>query len=264
MTQETELSQKSINLFRTAMKRKTSIVLIVTGNTNKFYVNLDSTIELDDNIDYEIALRRFDCYNSIYNVTATNNNFYYFNGTANRTIIIIPGAYDVGAINTEIQRQMKLLGDVTTVGNQDTFSINLYPNLNTLKSIITLANSYTVDFTKVNSLRLLLGFDSLVLNAAYNQSTNIINIQVFNNILITTDLCSGSYINSKSSQTIYSLSSNPVQVGYKIIVEPSPPIYLPMIKKQFNNYSVTITDENSNDVSFNGETVSMVFHIQSV
>ena len=47
-------------------------------------------------------------------------------------------------------------------------------------------------------------------------------------------------------------------------MEPSPPIYLPMIKKQFNNYTVTITDENTNDVSFNGETVSMVFHIQSV
>src|SRR6266853_546834 len=168
MTQETELSQKSINLFKSAMKRKTSIVLTVTGNTNKFYVNLSDTIILDDNIDYKIALRRFDCYNSIYNVTASNNLFYYFNGTVNKTITIVPGAYDVGSINTEIQRQMKLLGDVTTVGNQDTFSINLFPNLNTLKSIITLSNNYTVDFTKLNSLRLLLGFDSLVLNAAYN------------------------------------------------------------------------------------------------
>src|SRR6266853_6080305 len=191
MTQETELSQKSINLFKSAMKKKTSITLTVTGNTNNFHINLDDTIILDKDIDYEIALRRFDCYNSIYNVTASNNNFYYFNGTVNRTITIVPGAYDVGSINTEIQRQMKLLGDVTTVGNQDTFSINLSPNLNTLKSIITLANSYTVDFTKVNSLRLLLGFNSIVLNAAYTQSTNIINIQVFNNILITTDLCSG-------------------------------------------------------------------------
>src|SRR6266853_1812507 len=201
MTQETELSQKSINLFRTAMKRKTSIVLTVTRNTSIFKVNLDSTIVLDKDIDYEIALRRFDRYNSIYNVTASNNNFYYFNGTVNRTITTVPGAYDVGAINTEIQRQMKLLGDVTTVGNQDTFSINLYPNLNTLKSIITLTNNYTVDFTKPNSLRLLLGFDSIILNAAYNQSTNIINIQVFNNILINTVLCNGLYINSKSSQT---------------------------------------------------------------
>ena len=270
MTQETEMSQRMINSFRTAMRKKTSRSFIVTGNTNLFHINLDNTIDLDPTIDYEIALIRFESYNSNYNVDSTNNNFKYFNGKVNKTIILTPGAYEIGDINTEIQRLMKLQGDVTTTvvngETVDTFSINLAPNKQTLKSVITLTNGYTVDFTIAKSLRSVLGYASVVINAASNTSDTIIMIRNFTSILINTDLCTGSYINNKTSQTLYSFSSNPVAVGFNISIVPSPPLYLPLnnTKMSFNEYTVSITDENLNLVSFNGENVSMVLHIKSV
>src|SRR5271154_4543736 len=152
MTQEQELSTQTINKMRTAMRKKQSFLLTVTGNTSNFTVNLDRVIEFFPDIDYEIALRRFESYNSIYNVTSVNNQFKYFNGTVNRTITLSPGAYEINAINSEIQRQMVLFGDYTSVATGNTFSINITGNVSTLKTVITLANGYTVDFTIANSL----------------------------------------------------------------------------------------------------------------
>ena len=266
MTQEQELSTQTINKMRTAMRKKQSFLLTVTGNTSNFTVNLDRVIEFFPDIDYEIALRRFESYNSIYNVTSVNNQFKYFNGTVNRTITIPPGAYEINAINTEIQRQMVLFGDYTSGATGNTFSINISGNVSTLKTVITLANGYTVDFTIANSLINILGFTAQVLNAPYNSSTNIVNIQNFNFILANTDLCIGSYINSTSSQTLFVFSSNPVPAGYKISIEPYDPIYLPVTsyKRNITDFRVWITDENMNPISFNGENITIVFHIQSV
>ena len=114
MTQALELGQQSINLFRSAIRKKFSHSFLISGNTNKFHINLDNTIHLDPTIDYEVALIRFDSYNSNYNDDSTNNNFKYFNGKVHKTIILTPGAYEIVDINDEIHRLMKLQGDVIT------------------------------------------------------------------------------------------------------------------------------------------------------
>ena len=270
MTQAMELSEQSINLFRTAMRKKFSHSFLISGNTNKFHINLNNTINLDPTIDYEVALIRFDSYNSNYNIDSTNNNFKYFNGKVNKTIILTPGAYEIDDINTEIHRLMKLQGDVITKVQQeilvDTFCINLTANRTTLKAIFALTNEYTIDFTIDKSLRTVLGYGLVVLKEAFNPADTIVMIKNFTSILINTDLCTGSYINNKTSQTQYSFSSNPVAVGYNISISPSPPLYLPLntTKLSFNDFHVSITDENSNLVSFNGENLSMVLHIKSV
>src|SRR5271156_1598481 len=93
--QAMELGQQSINLFRSAMRKKTSNMFIVTGNTNPFRINLPNDIKLDPTIDYEVALIRFESYNSIFNINSTNNYFKYFNGKANKTIILTPGANEI-------------------------------------------------------------------------------------------------------------------------------------------------------------------------
>ncbi len=66
-----ELGQQSINLFRSAMRKKISNMFIVTGNTNPFKINLPNDIKLDPTIDYEVALIRFESYNSIFNINST-------------------------------------------------------------------------------------------------------------------------------------------------------------------------------------------------
>ena len=136
--------------------------------------------------------------------------------------------------------------------------ISIAANINTSKCIITLVTGYSVNFTIANSLRTLLGFNSEVINAATNISENIIKIQNFNILCINCDLVSNSYLNSTSSQILRVISNTLVPVGYKIIVEPTNQIFLPIKHLTgFSDFKVWITDENGNSINFNGETITM-------
>ena len=73
-------------------------------------------------------------------------------------------------------------------------------------------------------------------------------------------------MNNVSSQAIRSFSPNAVAVGYKIIIEPFKPIWLPVVKSKysFQDYNVWLSDENGNIVNFNGETISITLWLRSV
>lgn len=255
MTDHTEL----INSLRTALTRKESCLLTLEGTTSELNLELGRHFIMNENIDYEVALIRFEAYNTIYNITASNNLFYYFNGKDNRIITFPPGAYEVKDINNELIRQMKILGDSLT-------AIIISGSTSLVKGIITITGAYTVDFTQPKTFRSLLGFDSVVLKAGYNLSNNIINIAPINTIYINTNICEGSYNNSKQNQAIYSLGSYSVPVGYKIVKEPAPPIYLPVSKSTtlIQECRVWITDENKKLINFNSENITVVLHIRSV
>ena len=246
-------------------------MLTITGNTSSFYTILSSSIQLNPNLDYEIALVRFETYNTYYNVTAANNNFSYTNQSgAIRTFQITPGAYQVSDINAYIQSQMLGYGDYTTNASTgaNTYGINITPNLNTSKCIITLVTGYSVNFTIANSLRTLLGFNSEIINnnttaATAYTSGNIIMIQNFNIICINCDLVSNSYLNAASSQILRVISNTLVPVGYKIIVEPTNQIFLPINNKQaISDFRVWISDESGNLINFNGEMITMTLLIR--
>ena len=87
----------------------------ITGNTSSFYTILPSAIAFNPSLDYEIALVRFETYNTYCNVTSINNNFSYTNPSgAVRTFTITTSAYQVSDINAYIQGQMLSNGDYTT------------------------------------------------------------------------------------------------------------------------------------------------------
>src|SRR5271154_3458450 len=200
-----ELKNTIIDQMRQAVTKRDSFPINLSGTTSDFRITLGDIIYLNSNLDYEIALIRFESYNSIYNITAKNNNFRYNNGAIWRVIVLTPGSYDVAAINSEIQRLMKLNGDVIVTSGVTTYNFNLYPNLNTLRSIIDLTNNYQVDFTDAtvpNNLRTILGYNQGTYAGLYNQSQNIIMIQPFNSIFINCDLCANSYLNNNNIQTL--------------------------------------------------------------
>src|SRR5258707_4181975 len=177
MNNKLEFEDTIINQMRQAVTKRDSYMFSLSGSPSDFRITLPDRIKLNDNLDYEIALIRFEAYNSLYNITALNNNFRYFNGTIWKNIIISAGAYEVAGINNEIQRQIKLNNDVTINNGVKTYYFNLYPNLYILRSIIDLTNNYQVDFTDAtipNNLRNILGYDSGIYSGLYNQSQNII------------------------------------------------------------------------------------------
>src|SRR5271156_83843 len=112
-TKETtmKLDNSVIDQFRQALSNKEQTMFTITGNTSSFYTILASSIQLNPNLDYEIALVRFETYNTHYNVTAANNNFSYTNPSGVvRTFLNTPGAYQVADINAYIQSQMLING----------------------------------------------------------------------------------------------------------------------------------------------------------
>ena len=261
-----KLDGSIIDQFRQALSYKQQTMLTITGNTSSFYTILSSSIQLNPNLDYEIALVRFETYNTYYNVTSANNNFSYTNPSgAVRTFQITPGAYQVADINAYIQGQMLINGDYTTNAqtNTNTYGINIASNNNTSRCVLTLVTGYSVNFTIANSIRTLLGFNSEVLNAPTNTSENIIMIQNFNIICVNCDLVSNSYLNAASSQILRVISNTLVPVGYKIIVEPTNQIFLPIRNKQaISDFRVWISDENGIPINFNGETITMTLLIR--
>src|SRR6266853_1444264 len=267
-----ELKNTVIDQFRQASSKRDSYMLSVSSTSTDISITLPQIINLNPNLDYEIGLIRFEAYNSIYNITAVNNNFRYSNnnGAAWRIITLLPGAYEVDAINTEIQRQIKFYGDFDNTNPANPlYYFKLYPNLSTLRSVIELTNNYQVDFndgTSPANLRKVLGYNQGIYNAAYNQSQNIIMIQSFNSLYINCDLCTGSYLNNDSTQALRTFTTNIVQVGFKFVIEPSKPIFLsvPKTKNSFNDYHVWITDEKGNFVNFNGENISLTMWLRSV
>ena len=157
---------------------------------------------------------------------------------------------------------MTLNGDTAT-------NFNLSMNISTIRSIIDLAGGYKVDFsdtTSPNNFRNVLGYDEGVLTGLYNQSQSILMMRTFNSIFINCDLCTGSYLNNKSTEALAAFSVNSVPVGWSISYQPFMPIFLsvPKTKTNFQDFHVWITDEKSNPINFNGEDVTITIVLRSV
>ena len=98
-------------------------------------------------VDWRIAVTSLSTYNSVFNITTKNNNIFYSsdNGLTWKTIIITPGAYEVSMIDLEIQRIMKINGDV---GEVDEAFVKIITNDATSRAITEITNNYQVDFTQ--------------------------------------------------------------------------------------------------------------------
>src|SRR3981189_1191774 len=117
-----------LHQFRTILLDKEQTMFTITGNTSYFYTILPNNVEFNPNLDYEIAMVRFESYNTYYNVTPINNQFSYTNPSGLvRTFAITPGGYQVEHLNTYIQAQMFANEDYTTTTNTSTgVSVTIY------------------------------------------------------------------------------------------------------------------------------------------
>ena len=58
-----------------------------------YTVNFNQDIKLNDNVDHKIAFIWWKATNSFFNITETNNNLKYYNGTDWRTVQLPIGGY---------------------------------------------------------------------------------------------------------------------------------------------------------------------------
>ena len=246
-------------------KKSTSISPLVSYNTSPaiFTYRFPTPINLPD-YDFEIALVNLETWNSFANVTSTNNIFRYSVDSGNtwKLITIETGSYEIESINDEIQRLMKTNGDWDAANSA--YFITLSANTSTLKSIIDITNAnYRIDFTISNSVRSILGFDSVILSQGHNVSENIVNIVDFNSIFVNCDCISESYVNGIPSPVIYSFGPK-VSPGYRIVESPVNLIYLPLNRKTLSEFSIWITDQAGRPIDFRGENITIRFHIRNI
>lgn len=110
----------------------------------------------------------------------------------------------------------------------------------------------------------LLGFNQIIINAGYNESSNIVDIMSINSILVNIDIIAGSYVKGVPSSAIYSFYPN-VSSGFKIVETPNPKlIFHPITRNDIRKLRVWLTDQDSNSVDLRGETLTVRILVREV
>ena len=253
MTSDTQL--ELLQNLNDIMSNKDSFYLTFTANKSQFTQRFDVPIKLNPNRKYEAALHNFTTSNYQINIDETNNKFYYHWYNISKVITFEKGAYEIQDISNEIIRVMK--GRNHWDEKDPPFSLTL--NLNVFKSVIDIKSDILkIDFTQAKTFRHMLGFDSKVLTKGYNISTSTVQI------LIKCSIISGSYHNGKPSTVSYSLPAYLVPIGYKINVDVSERMYLPVITSNIDRITFEIVDDNDKLLDFKDETVALAIHLRQI
>ena len=95
----------------------------------------------------------------------------------------------------------------------------------------------------------------------FHESENPVNILSVNSILVNIDIISGSYVNGKMKNTIYSFFPK-VSPGFKMVESPVNLVYLPVTLDTIDNIYVTITDQDNHYLDLRNEKITIRFHIR--
>src|SRR5271155_3850547 len=195
----------------------------ILSGTESNFVTYNHQAQLDPNKPYEAALLSLDMYNSIPNIIGGKNNAFKYSidsGSTWKIITIDTGAYELSAINNEIQRKMIAEGDFD--GNNSLWYITITANESRGTSIINITStSYRVVFNEPHSIGSVLGFNADdLLSHGYNESSSKVDITPINSILVNINIISGSFVKGVSSSVIHSFYPN-IGFGHKINKKPT-------------------------------------------
>ena len=225
--------------------------LIASGIDSRIVTVFDQPIKLDPKRHYELALLNLETYYSFPNINETNNKLRFRAKAADVwTAVTIPiGCYEVNAIGAVIASQVG--GD----------KIVLKANLNTLKCVLCIKDTYEVDFKVKNSLRTVLGFNAIVYKKGMHSSENSVNILQVNSILVHTDIVTNTYQNGKMEPIIYSFFPN-VSPGEKIVSIQKNLVYSPVTTDTIYRMTTWLTDQDGIKLDLRGETLTVRYYLR--
>jgi hypothetical protein len=209
---------------------------------------------------------------NIYDSGEKQNNLLYVTGPdindvyQNVQLAIPRGLYDIDTLSNAINVQLENSG----------FKLSPDPVLSleadnaTQKTIIRFnyANM-SIDFTQLNTLRTVLGFNSQILQNLLNVPQNFISpntalFSVIDSFYINTDIIStGLRVNTRYSSAIARVPIN-VAVGFQILYNPINPTLIPAADLRGINkssFSIWITDQNFNPVDLTGYPIAVQLRI---
>jgi hypothetical protein len=206
-------------------------------------------------------------YNSIPNIVEEDNNAFKYsvdNGKTWKIITINTGAYELSAINNEIQRKMIVEGDFDSTDSSCYITITANEARGT--SIVNITNNnYRVAFDTPHSIGSVLGFNANdLLSHGYNESHNKVDIMRINSIFVNINIISGSYVNGNASSVIHAFYPN-VGFGYKIIEKPtSELIWYPISTSDISRMELTLTGQDGNVIDIRGERLTVRICVRQI
>ena len=219
-----------------------------------------------NNKQFKTAVTFLSGYNGIFNVTSDNNKFYYTKSITDDNhyimITISPGAYEIESLNDEIKRI--IINDMHFT--KDTYPFIIKPNFSTLGSIIEISNEESaISFKASDSIGSLLGFNKRTIYEEYNLSDNPVDILSFDNIFIETDIAQGMIFKGRRTGVIHNFTMD-VDPGYKYIEKFRGGVswYMVESKDFISSINFKLKNENSQLVSFNGQSVTFRLSIKEV
>ena len=260
-----ELPSKTLEqiAFNTRPKKEEHMLIVMDKSTHEEHLSQP----LQTNIkQFKIAVTFLSGYNGIFNVTNSNDTFYFKkiisdeDGSVQSTKP--PGAYEIESLNDEIKRII-IDEEHYTEAN---YPFKIKPNFSTLGSIIEISPqgpliSFMFDVSKKD----LLGFHAITLYEEYNLSTNPVDILSFDNIFLECDIAQGMIFKGRKSNIIHNWTMT-VDPGYIYVEKFNGGIgwYMMQSKDIISSICFKLQNENGNLVSFNGQSVTFRISIKEI
>ena len=215
---------------------------------------------------FKIAITFLSAYNGIFNVTNSNNNFYFTKSITDDNhyimITIPPGSYEIESLNDEIKRI--IITDEHF--SEDSYPFIIKPNFSTLGSFVEISNEESaISFKASDSIGSLLGFNKRTIYDEYNLSDNPVDILSFDNIFIETNIAQGMIFEGRRSGIIHDFTMD-VDPGYKYIEKFRGGVswYMLHTNDFISSINFKLKNENNELVSFNGQSVTFILSIKEV
>ena len=215
---------------------------------------------------FKIAVTFLTGYIGIFNITNSNNKFYFKetisddDGFNKRTAP--PGAYEIEAKDKEIKRIIIDQKHYTEAN----YPFKIKPKFSILGPIIEISpQGPIISFMFDDSTKDLLDFHAITLYEQYNLSTNPVDIISINNIFIETDIAKGMIFEGKRSGKIMNFTMS-VSPGYKYVCrfEEGVEWYMMESKDVISSISFELKNEDGDLVSFNGQSIPFRLSIKEI
>lgn len=249
------------------LQPKEGYSFIFSSNSTDWITHFSPPFNLDPEKKYELALVNLETYNSVPNISSTNNTFVYSpsGGVTWKTISLPEGSYELTQINEEIQCQLKANGDWNS-GREgsEAYNIAVGANRATLRAYIEITGrNYKVD-TGNSTLARTLGFEPNILPTGFHTGDRPVDISTLSSILVNCDLVSASYLDGNHQPVVYSFYPG-VGPGYKVLETPSQLIYLPVSQRgNIQRIRIWLTDERGSQLNLRGEKLTIRMHLRQI
>jgi hypothetical protein len=213
----------------------------------------NNTFTFDKSFNYYVSLISLNASAFFPNVTGSNNKFYYVTPENQaKTLTLESGAYEIDDYGKYINY---------LIGEKSEEKIKIWVDKSTAKTMIKLATGYKIDFTKENTWRDMLGFDSVILDKPLNISPKMADILPLMQIFVHLDIIKGSNYNGKSTDILYSFPNN---FAYGEAINEKPINLRPksLLSTEFSSIQLRFTDENNKPVTFQNTPISVTLEIR--